>query len=316
MEDLRHSPQVFPNVSARWLLTAVAITLLGIVFCAWLSLCLLFWQGGWQLLYHPKAAITRTPASAGLAYEPIRFAVTETGIPQLTGWWIPTDGSRFTVLYLHGADGNLSDCVDTLAALHRTGLTVFAIDYRGYGQSQPAHPSEANWLNDANRALDYLTQGRHIPASSIVLYGEDLGANLAARVAGHEQDGYEGTMPRIVNAAGVILVNPKPNPVAVVFSDSRSNLVPAHLLVRDRYDLAAAAQSLVTPSLWLIPQQKLAPASFPSAYQAVNAPKMAAVLRTPIEFDPKFQVEIQRWLDDVASRPPRISYRELRSTER
>jgi alpha-beta hydrolase superfamily lysophospholipase len=307
MDEMRHSPQAFPNVSARWLLTAVAITLLGIAVCAWLSLCLLYWQGSWQLLYHPKAAVTRTPASAGLAYEPIRFAVTETGIPQLTGWWIPAEGSRFTLLYLHGADGNLSDTVDMLAALHRAGLTVFAIDYRGYGQSQATHPSEASWLNDANRALDYLTQSRHIPAASIVLYGEGLGANLAANIAGQEVDGYKGTRPKIVKAAGVILANPKLDPVAVVFSDSRSNLVPAHLLVRDRYDLTAAAQTLVTPSLWLIPQEKSAtPAHLPQAYQAVTAPKMSAVLRTPIESDPNFQAEMQRWLDDLASRPPRI----------
>jgi pimeloyl-ACP methyl ester carboxylesterase len=307
MDDMRHSPQAFPNISARWLATAVAITLLGIAVCAWLSLCLLYWQGSWQLLYHPKAAITRTPASAGLAYEPIRFAVTETGIPQLTGWWIPAEGSHFTVLYLHGSDGNLSDCVDALAALHRAGLTVFAIDYRGYGQSQPTHPSEASWLNDANRALDYLTQSRHISAASIVLYGEGLGANLAARLAGQEQDRYEGTKLRIVKAAGVILVNPKPGPVSVVFSDSRSNLVPAHLLVRDRYDLAAAAQAFVTPSLWLIPQEKSAtPAQLPHAYEALTAPKMSAVLQTPIESDPNFQAEMQRWLDDLASRPPRI----------
>jgi uncharacterized protein len=254
MHEMRHSPGTFPNVSARWLLGAATVTLLGIFVCAWLTLCLLYWQGSWQLLYHPKAAITRTPASAGLAFETIQFDATETGVTQLTGWWIPNPEARFTVLYLHGADGNLSDSVDTLAALHRAGLAVFTFDYRGYGQSQPIHPSERSWLDDANRAFDYLTQTRHISAGSIVLYGESLGANLAVNLAGQEKDAYKGTRPRIVKAIGVILANPRPDPVAVIFSDPRSHLVPAHLLVRDRYDLNSAASALVTPSLWFIPQ--------------------------------------------------------------
>ena len=126
--EMRHSPSAFPQ-RLRALLSAAAITLLGIAICAWLTLCLLYWQGSWQLLYHPHAVITRTPASVGLAYEPVRFAVTETGTTQLTGWWIPNPEARFTILYLHGADGNLGDCVDSLAALHRAGVAVFAIDH-------------------------------------------------------------------------------------------------------------------------------------------------------------------------------------------
>src|SRR5271155_2787317 len=80
----------FPNVSLRWLLAAVAVTILGGLALAWLTLCLLYWQGNWQLLYHPKADITSTPASAGLPFESINFAATETGVTQLTGWWIPS----------------------------------------------------------------------------------------------------------------------------------------------------------------------------------------------------------------------------------
>jgi pimeloyl-ACP methyl ester carboxylesterase len=289
MEEMRHSPQAFPNVSARWLLTAVAITLLGIVVCAWLSLCLLFWQGSWQLLYHPKAAITRTPASAGLAYEPIRFAVTETGIPQLTGWWIPSDGSHFTVLYLHGADGNLSDCVDALGALHRAGLTVFAIDYRGYGQSQPGHPSEKQLRQDAEWALTWLTQTRHIPANSIVVYGSALGADLAAELgAGHRE------------LAGVVLDQPLTDAVAPVFNDPRSRLVPARWLIRDRYDLTSAASSLPAPSLWLFAKSVVTPSTqTPPAYQAVAAKKASVWLSTPTQADPNFARSLHQWLDGL-----------------
>jgi hypothetical protein len=265
------------------------MTLLGIVVCAWLSLCLLYWQGSWQLLYHPKAAISRTPASAGLAYEPIRFAVTETGITQLTGWWVPAEGSRFTVLYLHSADGNLSDTVDALAALHRAGLTVFAIDYRGYGQSQPTRPNEKQFRQDAESALTWLTQTRHIPVQSIVVYGTGLGANLAAELtAGYGE------------LAGVILDQPLTDAIAPVFNDPRSRLVPAHWLVKDRYDLTSAASSLHTPSLWLFAKSVVTPSTqVPSAYQAVTAKRASVWLSTPTDADPNFTASLRQWLDDL-----------------
>jgi len=85
-----------PLVSGRWLLSAVGITLAGAALCGWLALCLLFWQGSWQLLYHPQAAVEKTPASAGLAFSPVAFAATDEGEPRLKGWWIPAaPGSQY-----------------------------------------------------------------------------------------------------------------------------------------------------------------------------------------------------------------------------
>ncbi len=119
-----------PTVSLRWLLSAIGITLLGALLCAWASLCLLFWQGAWQLLYHPSATVAPTPANAGLAYDAVAFAATDTGQLRLQGWWIPAQPgarfSRYTVLYLHGPNGNLGDAIDALAQVHAAGVNVFA----------------------------------------------------------------------------------------------------------------------------------------------------------------------------------------------
>src|SRR5271170_1222477 len=78
-----------PVVSGRWLLAALCVTIAGAAVCCWLALCLLFWQGSWQLLYHPAAAVTRTPASEGMAFDRVAFAATDVGVPRLKGWWIP-----------------------------------------------------------------------------------------------------------------------------------------------------------------------------------------------------------------------------------
>jgi uncharacterized protein len=288
-KNLHHDHQAFPNVSPRWLLAAAAIVFLGALACAWLTLCLLYWQGSWQLLYHPKAEITRTPASASLAFEQIHFADTETGIHQLTGWWLPNASSHLTVLYLHGADGNLSDSVPTLAALHSQNLAVFAFDYRGYGQSQPARPNEKQLRQDAEWALTWLTLTRSISAKSIVVYGSGLGANLAAELAADHSE-----------LAGVILDQPLQYAMAPVFNDPRTRLVPTRLLTKDRYELNAPAASLRIPSLWLLTQPAEHQTSeSPEAYKMAHVQKTVVWLQPPFAADRHFAESLQRWLDDL-----------------
>jgi pimeloyl-ACP methyl ester carboxylesterase len=283
----------FPNVSLRWLLTAAAIAIAAALACAWLTLCLLYWQGSWQLLYHPSATITRTPASVGLAFEPIHFAATETGVTQLTGWWLPVSTPGQTVLYLHGADGNLSNTLESITALHQQSLAVFAIDYRGYGQSQPARPNEKQLRQDAEWSLTWLTLTRSIPAKNIVIYGAGLGANLAAKLAADHPE-----------LAGVILDQPLQDPLSPVLYDPRSRFVPAHWLVNDLYDLTASADRLRVPSLWLFaeknPNQKNAASNaYQDAYQSVKAQKESVWLQLPLATDPHFADSLESWLDNL-----------------
>jgi pimeloyl-ACP methyl ester carboxylesterase len=178
---------------------AVATVLLAATLCVWGALCLTFWQGSWQLLYHPATAVARTPANVGLPFEAVDFAAAESGKPQLQGWWIPSasSGSRFTAIYLHGADGNIGGTVDALIPLHAAGVNILDFDYRGYGTSQFIHPSEESWREDAESAIEYLRDTRHIPTSSLILTGRGLGANLALEMA--------AAHPEI---AGVVLDNP------------------------------------------------------------------------------------------------------------
>jgi len=284
--------QAHPIVSPRWLLGALALTALAAVFCAWATLCLLFWQGSWQLLYHPSSKISSTPVGAGLPFDPVGFAATDTGQPRLQGWWIPAAPqarfSRYTVLYLHSQNGDLGDAVDALARLHGAGVNVFAFDYRGYGQSQFAHPSEAHWRQDANRALDYLTATRHIDPRTIVLDGDGLGANLALEIAAAHP-----------SLAGVVLESPLLHPMSAVFDDARAHLVPARLLDRDRYDLDSAAAALRIPSLWILPARGNG-AGARAAYKDVSASKMLVWLSSE-DGDREFSDACSRWLDGLSA---------------
>jgi pimeloyl-ACP methyl ester carboxylesterase len=300
MHDMRNQPpSAFPNVSPRWLLGAAGLVGIAALACAWLVLCLLYWQGSWQLLYHPRAAIVRTPAVLDIPFEQVSFAANETGKTQLTGWWIPAEqpslGSpqRFTMLYFHGANGNLSDTVDALAAMHAQSIPVFAVDYRGYGESEVllthGHPSEKQLRQDAEWSLTWMTLTRHIQPANILVYGSGLGANLAAELAADHSE-----------IAGLILDDPKQEPLAPIFKDSRSRLVPAHWLVSDRYDLSATAKRLQVPSLWLMPRPHLPQTpTLPTAYQADRSRKSAAWLADPSESDAHFHETLKRWIDDL-----------------
>jgi len=287
-----HGPLSAPVVSARWLIAAISSLLIIAAVCAWFTLCLLFWQGSWQLLYHPSSAVMRTPASASLPFDAIQFADSSSGVPQLQGWWIPASSqARFTVLYLHGATGNLGDAVDELARMHAANLDVFAFDYRGYGQSHFRHPSEAGMREDVESAIVYLTDTRHLAASSIVIAGKDLGANLALEVAAAHPE-----------FAGVMLESPLDDPVSAIFRDPRAHLVPAHMLVRDRWDTLAPAANLLIPSLWFYwtPARAVNPQEdLPPAYQAVKSRKSVVWLTDAPDAGDNFNLALARWLDDL-----------------
>jgi pimeloyl-ACP methyl ester carboxylesterase len=244
------------------------------------------------LLYHPVAPIVRTPANVALRFDSIGFATAADGVSQLHGWWIPAGPeSRYTAIYLHGADGNLSDSVDAFTPLHRAGLTVFAFDYRGYGQSQFARPSQMRLREDAGSAIGYLTNTRHISAGSIVLVGRDLGANLALEVAAAHPE-----------LAGVVLENPLESPTAAIFSDPRAHLVPAHALVSDRWDLNAAAANLRISSLWFYwtPAKNAdRQEDAPNAYQKVTARKSLVWLTDSPGSAKDYDSALSRWLDDL-----------------
>lgn len=281
------------TVSGRWMAGALAFVVAGAAFCVWGVLCLTFWLGSWQLLYHPQSAVVRTPANVGLQFDAVDFATTESGQPQLHGWWIPgPPESRFTAIVLHGAYGNIGDAVPFQAPLHDAKLNLLVFDYRGYGASRFVRPSEAHWRQDTESAIRYLKDTRHVPAGSIVLVGSDLGANLALEVA--------AVHPEL---AGVVLQGPVDSPADRVFSDPRARLVPANLLFRDRWDLRAAASGLRIPSLWF---EK--PVSNPNAeqrtndaYEEISARKVRVWLAESPDRLKDYSEALARWVDDLGT---------------
>ncbi len=233
-----------PLASTRWLLGGVAATVGLAAVCVYITLCLLFWQGQWQLVFKPSRSITATPATAGMKFDEISFDATETGILQLNGWWIPAEQNApyatDTLLLLHNGSGSLSNTLPRLQALHALGINVFAFDYRGFGKSLDVHPSEAKTYEDADAAWRYLTDTRHLSPSHIVLDGVGLGAAIAAETAHRHQD-----------APALILEDPLPPTLESLQFDARTHILPIRLLFHDRFDPADTLARLRTPKLML-----------------------------------------------------------------
>jgi pimeloyl-ACP methyl ester carboxylesterase len=179
--------------------------------------------------------------------------------------------------------------VDQLAPLHDAQLNILAIDYRGYGQSVFERPTEAHLREDAKAAIDYLVATRHVPAHSILLYGQGLGANLALEVAAENAE-----------LGGVILDAPMDEPMQAIFDDPRAKLVPAHLLVRDRWDAEKAAAEVLIPSLWFVRTGANAQPrpGFEEVYKLLTARKKQVWLTESHDTMAQYRLALEAWLDD------------------
>jgi uncharacterized protein len=101
---------------------------------------------------------------------------------RLHAWFVETPGSPLATLYLHGNGGNLANRPGHLREMAAAGSSVLIPDYRGYGKN-PGRPTEQGLYRDADAAYGHLIAIGY-PPSRIVVYGESLGAAVAADVAG------------------------------------------------------------------------------------------------------------------------------------
>ncbi|MEO6817859.1 MAG: alpha/beta hydrolase [Edaphobacter sp.] len=275
------------SVDPMWLLKAGAATVAAAIVCGYLALCLLFYQGQWQLVLHPTRTSSAPASIDGAPYQLLHFGPGDSGIPQLVGWWIPSATSaryaNTTLLFLPPGDGSLANSMPTLATLHNLGINVFAFDYRGYGQSATTHPNQQNMNQDAESAWTYLTASRHIPANQIIPYGTGAGASLAASLATSHS-----AIPALV------LDSPYTDLLDAVQHDPRSSLLPTSLLFHEDFPLTTPLKTLHTPKLLLSKS-----ASQPTAaYRTAADPKIAVEFTTPTEA--VYTQTLTRFLDQYA----------------
>lgn len=232
----------------------------GMLAAAYGGLALLLFVFQSQLVFFPDVGreIVATPAQLGLPYEELQLR-TDDGIG-LHGWYIPAAKARGTVLFLHGNGGNISHRLDSALMFQRLGYDMLIFDYRGYGNSGGT-PSEEGTYRDAMAAWKYLAEQRHISSCRIVLYGESMGAAVAAQLATREKPA------ALVIASGFTSV-----------PDMAQHLypyLPARWLTHIRYDTREYLRKVTAPVLVAhSPQDDIVPFEQGKAlFAAANPPK-------------------------------------------
>ena len=130
-------------------------------------------------IFHPQPGVDLTLEELGEAGEEV-FLDTEDGV-RIHGFWLPAEGARLGLLFLHGNAGNASHRLPNAVLLRRLGVSVLLLDYRGYGRSE-GRPSERGVYADARAGLSHLA-ARGFPEERVVVFGRSLGGAVAVELA-------------------------------------------------------------------------------------------------------------------------------------
>ena len=96
-----------------------------------------------------------------------------------------------TILFFHGAGGNISTYQYITKPLVENGFQVVMIDLRGYGKST-GKPTHLNIAEDGQKMFDYLLRRKYIQDTKIYLYGASLGSQVATHLAKENQSKISG----------------------------------------------------------------------------------------------------------------------------
>ena len=137
----------------------------------------LLWSQQRRLIYFPSDGPV-PPAATVLSGARDVVLRTADGL-ELGAWYLPGTGGP-AVLVLPGNGGDRAMRAPLAAVLHRMGLSVLLVDYRGYG-GNPGKPTEEGLATDARAAHDWLTAQPEV--DRVVYFGESLGAAVAVGLA-------------------------------------------------------------------------------------------------------------------------------------
>lgn len=95
----------------------------------------------------------------------------------------PGHESAVRVLFLHGTFRHAFQNLAKAAPMHRAGLDVYLLDYRGWGASSPRVPDEVSIHQDTWTTWQALQPPAGGPLVRWVIYGHSMGSAVAVRLA-------------------------------------------------------------------------------------------------------------------------------------
>jgi uncharacterized protein len=153
---------------------------------------------------------------------------------RLHALWQPHAHAQAPVLlFLHGARRTVEGSALRIHNLNELGFAVLAIDYRGFGRSSEALPSEDELCEDARAAWEWLA--RTHPGRPRYLYGHSLGGAVAVHLASEVDD-----------ASGLMLEGTFTS-IPDVFRTLQWGWLPITPLITQRYDAASRIARVCAP---------------------------------------------------------------------
>lgn len=149
-------------------------------------------------------------------------------------WPAPSETAR-TIVMFHGNGETIFHGVQMGTELHRRGLGVLLVEYRGYGTLHGDRPSEAMLYEDGESAITWLAKEKGITDDRLTVFGWSLGSSVAAEMA------YRGHGSRLV------LVSPFTSIVAM--GKRFAPILPVSLIMSHRLDTISKAPKIEQPAL-------------------------------------------------------------------
>jgi alpha-beta hydrolase superfamily lysophospholipase len=217
----------------RWALAALLVLLLG-AGCTtldeqqrkWLLLPTAQSQGWWGGSSEGMQDVWIEHRPAGAA-QPVRLHAL---------WFAQADAAAPVLLYLHGARRTVEGSAFRIRHLHDLGFSVLAIDYRGFGKSSVALPSETMVHEDARAAWDWLARAH--PQRPRFIYGHSLGGAVAVRLAAEVGAELRG-----------LIVEGSFTSIPAVFRTLQWGWLPITPLITQRFDAARRIGGIKAPVL-------------------------------------------------------------------
>ena len=180
-------------------------------------------------------------AAEGMEDVWVNFKSRESGQDvKLHGLWLAQSKADAPVLlYLHGARWDVRGSAHRMRRMHELGFSVLGIDYRGFGQSSAALPSETLAYEDASAAWDWLAA--KAPSAKRYVFGHSLGAAVAVHLAAQTSKESSG-------AAGLIIEGSFTSMPDLVGS-FKWGWLPLGPLITQRFDAARSIGQVRVPVL-------------------------------------------------------------------
>jgi hypothetical protein len=186
-----------------------------------------------NFVFFPARPLACTPRDLGMEYEDVYFTTSD-GVT-LNAWLIRSAAGSPIVLWFHGNAGNIGDRSENARLLYDRGLSLFMVDYRGYGKSEGS-PSEKGIYLDGQASYDYLISAG-VQADRLIIFGRSLGTTVAVYVASRNE------------CAGVILESAMTN--LTDMARAHYPIVPGLGSFRNKFDSIGRIATVRAPVLFI-----------------------------------------------------------------